>query len=128
MTPALAGVTAVLSGIGVTQALISARLVATFAQTPSIPPTDRPPVTVLKPLHGDEPLLEPALSTLFRQVYPRWQIVFGVQDQNDPAIGIVRRLQERFPDVASVLVVDPAPHGANRKVGNLINMMSVVAT
>ncbi|MDR3533074.1 MAG: glycosyltransferase [Rhodopila sp.] len=119
----LAGVPTVLAGIGLAQALVASRLVASFARRPFEPPQVRPPVTVLKPLHGDEPLLEDALATLCRQDYPDWQIVFGVRDAADPAVAIVRRLQARFPGVDIALVIEPALHGANRKVGNLINML-----
>jgi ceramide glucosyltransferase len=35
----------------------------------------------------------------------------------------VRRLQAAFPLLDIALVVDPALHGANRKIGNLINML-----
>ena len=81
------------------------------------------PVTVLKPLHGDEPLLEEALASVCRQDYPAWQVVFGVQDAADTALPVVRRLQARFPDCDIAVVVDPTPHGPNRKVANLINML-----
>jgi ceramide glucosyltransferase len=84
-------------------------------------PTD--PITVLKPLHGAEPLLEEALATLCEQDHPCFQIVFGVQDASDPAAAVVRRLQARFPACDIALVVDPRRHGANGKVGNLINML-----
>ncbi len=82
-----------------------------------------PPMTVLKPLHGDEPLLEAALASLCAQDYPRLQIVCGVQRAEDPAIAVVERLRGRFPGVDIVLVMDATLHGANRKVGNLINML-----
>jgi ceramide glucosyltransferase len=123
MIAVLPGVTAVLALIGVAQALLSARLVAGFAGKPAEAPTDRPPVTVLKPLHGDEPMLEAALATLCAQDYPAWQIVFGVHDAGDPAVAVVRRLRARFPAVDMALVIDAAEHGVNRKVGNLINML-----
>ena len=131
MIPVLAGVAAGLAGIGLAQTLIAARLVAAFAgkarmapDTGWAPPTPaRPPVTVLKPLHGAEPLLLEALATLCRQDYPDWQIVFGVQDAADPALTTVRQLQDRFPDVDIAVVMDPTMHGENRKVGNLINML-----
>lgn len=123
MTAVPAGVTAALAGVGVAQALWGAQLVASFAQRPRANPVERPPVTVLKPLHGDEPLLEAALTTLCRQDFSAFQIVFGVADAQDPAVAVVHRLQARFPDLAIALVVDPALHGVNRKVGNLINML-----
>ena len=82
-----------------------------------------PAVTILKPLHGDEPLLEEALASCCTQDYPTFQIVFGLQDPSDPAIEVLRRLRRRFPDVAMDVVVDRTTHGLNRKIGNLINML-----
>lgn len=82
-----------------------------------------PPITVLKPLHGDEPLLEEALESFCTQNYPVFQLVFGVQRANDPAIAVVERLKRRHPHVDMALVVNGAQHGENRKVGNLINML-----
>ncbi len=86
------------------------------------PQGERPPITVLKPLHGDEPLLEAALASFCGQDYPGLQIVFGVQDRADAAVAVVARLRERFPGVAIDLVIDATPHGVNRKVANLVNM------
>jgi ceramide glucosyltransferase len=123
MMTLLAGTSAVLAAIGVSQSLVASRLVASFAGRPAGRPALRPAVTILKPLHGDEPLLEEALTTTCRQDYPTWQIVFGVQHQADPAAAVVRRLQAAFPLLDIALVVDPTLHGANRKIGNLINML-----
>ena len=85
-------------------------------------PGPRPPITVLKPLHGDEPMLEQALESFCRQDYPDFQIVFGVQDANDTAITVVKRLRAKYPSIDMDLVIDPTPHGLNRKIANLINM------
>jgi ceramide glucosyltransferase len=123
MIATLAEVAAILSGIGLVQALVASRLVGSFARLAVVPPSARPPVTVLKPLHGDEPMLEEALATICRQDYPEWQIVFGVQDAADPAVAVVRRVQARFPEVDTALVIDPTLRGVNRKVGNLMNML-----
>jgi ceramide glucosyltransferase len=82
-----------------------------------------PAVTILKPLHGDEPLLEQALTTTFQQDYPTFQIVFGVSAASDTALPSVKRLRARFPTMDIAIVVDPTLHGENRKVGNLINML-----
>ncbi len=50
-------------------------------------------------------------------------MVFGLQDPDDPALPVIARLQERFPERAIVVVVDPTRHGVNRKISNLINML-----
>jgi len=82
----------------------------------------RPGITILKPLHGDEPMLEQALASVCAQDYPKFQIVFGVQSAMDTAIPVVQRLAARFPDLDIALVIDSTAHGRNRKIGNLINM------
>ncbi len=119
----LAAFTALLTCIGLIQALVGLRVVASFASRFVPEPRMRPPVTVLKPLHGDEPLLEAALATICDQEYPDWQVVFGVSDAADTAIPVVNRLRARFPAADLSLVIDPTLHGPNRKVGNLINML-----
>lgn len=107
---------------GVTVTLAGTRCTERFLTAPVRSPSARPGVSVLKPLYGDEPMLEVALATLFQQAYPAMQIVFGVHSAADPAVAVVDRLRRRYPDVECELVVDPARHGANGKVSNLINM------
>ena len=82
-----------------------------------------PAITVLKPLCGDEALLETALASFCAQDYPALQIVFGVQSAADPAIATVDRLRRRFPQLDLDLVVDATRHGRNNKIGNLLNMI-----
>lgn len=84
---------------------------------------DLPPVTVLKPLHDAEPRLYENLASFCRQTHPQFQIVFGVRRSHDPAIEIVRKIQADFPDLDLTLVIDPAIHGTNYKVSNLMNML-----
>jgi ceramide glucosyltransferase len=114
---------ALLVGVGVLQCVAGLVATARFVATPTPKSTRRPPVTILKPLCGDEPLLEEALVSCCCQVYPTFQIVFGLQDPADPALAVVRRVQERFPRCDIAVVVDATRHGANRKVANLINML-----
>ena len=124
---ALGVAAAMIAGLGCIQAVVGAVLAHRFGRRARLGPPDvaapLPAVTVLKPLHGDEPMLEDALASFCTQDYPVLQIVFGVQDRTDPAIGLVRRLQARFPALDLVLVVDGTPHGANRKIANLLNML-----
>lgn len=119
----LAAVFAALSLLGLAQALLGWWLARRFMRQPLAEPVGLPCISVLKPLCGEEPLLEEALASFCAQDYPAFQIVFGVQDPADPAIAVVERLRIRFPARDIALVVDATPHGANRKVANLINML-----
>jgi ceramide glucosyltransferase len=84
----------------------------------------RPPVSILKPLHGAEPGLLARLARFCEQDYAGpVQIVFGAHGDAEPGVAMVRELMVQFPDCAIDLVVDQRNHGTNGKVSNLINMM-----
>lgn len=117
-----ATVAEIVAAAGLVQGGVSAALTRRFTSRPAAVPRARPPVTVLKPLYGDEPLLVDALASLCAQDYPCLQVVFGVQDPADPALRAVEHLRARFPALDFAVVVNAAQHGTNRKVSNLINM------
>jgi ceramide glucosyltransferase len=81
------------------------------------------PVTVLKPLCGAEPGLYENLRTFCVQNHPQFQVVFGIGDEADPALGIVERLVAEFPGLPIDVVISAQQHGHNRKISNLINML-----
>jgi ceramide glucosyltransferase len=97
-------------------------LVLRFPRARKVPRAPFPAVTVLRPLHGDEPGLFARVASLCRQDYPgRVDVICGVQQENDPAIPVVRRLQATGrPEIE--LNIDGCEHGSNRKISNLINM------
>lgn len=119
----LAVLFAALAVFGVTQSLFGWFAVFRFSRMAEAVPTSRPGITVLRPMCGIEPLLEEALVSIFTQDYPDYQIVFGIQDPQDPALAVLERVRARFPERDVALVVDSTPHGQNRKVANLINML-----
>ena len=110
---------------GTAQACVADVLLRRFLRhpAPDIDGAAWPAISVLKPLHGDEPMLEEALASFCAQDYAPLQIVFGVHAAADSAVAVVTRLRARFAHVDIALVVDPARHGPNRKVDNLINML-----
>jgi ceramide glucosyltransferase len=133
---ALALILGLIALAGCAEALTGLALVGRFARQPAATPRHRPPISVLKPLAGAEPLLEEALASFCRQDYPEFQIVCGARDAADPALTIARRLAARFPDRDITLVhgsgadpsglEEPRPIvAANRKIANLITMMKV---
>jgi ceramide glucosyltransferase len=108
---------------GMVQAMLGLAGVRRFMRTAPDELRAWPAVTVMKPLHGAEALLAEALETFFQQDYPALQLVFGVARADDPAAAIVQDLRARYPQIDATLVIDPTRHGANGKIGNLINML-----
>ena len=96
-----------------------------FARRPSPVTPDQPAVSVLKPLHGDEPGLYDNLRSFAEQDYPALQIVFGVNDAQDGALQAARALIRDLPTCDIALVVDARASGSNKKVANLENMFEV---
>jgi len=85
-------------------------------------------VTILKPLHGAEPNLADNLASFLTQDHDGpIQLLCGVQRTDDPAIAVVEALRARFPEARIDLVIDPAPHGANGKIANLLNLEPHIA-
>ena len=121
----LANLAALLAVCGLIALTAGAIAVQCFAVRTAGNARNCPAVTMLKPLCGDEPMLEAALASICGQAYPAFQVVFGVQDASDPALLAVRRMQERFPDCDIAVMVDATFHGPNRKISNLMNMMAM---
>jgi ceramide glucosyltransferase len=119
----LAWLTAFLAMIGIAQQVVGTILVARFVRQPISAPASLPPVSILKPLCGVEPLTELALESFFLLDYPVQQLVFGVQNAADPVLDILAGLQARYPAHDVQVVINPALHGSNRKISNLINML-----
>ncbi|GAA0526857.1 ceramide glucosyltransferase [Rhizomicrobium palustre] len=112
---------------GAGYALVAAGFAGRFKASAIAPLTEYPSITILKPLHGDEPGLEENLASFFVQDYPApFEIVFGVQDPNDAALAVVERLKARFPNINTITVVDGARAGTNPKVANLLNMEKAI--
>lgn len=86
------------------------------------PAGDRPPLTLLKPICGIEHGLLDNLRSFCVQDYPEYQIVFGVRDEDDPAIPAIRQVIAEYPDLDASLMIDDTVIGANGKASNLANM------
>lgn len=81
-----------------------------------------PPVTILKPVYGADEGAYENFASFCRQDYPRFQLLFGVRDENDPVVPIIRRLMSEFPNIDIELVISTNRIGYNAKVSNLQNM------
>jgi ceramide glucosyltransferase len=79
-----------------------------------------PPVSILKPLRGLDDKLFDNLSSFCTQDYPTYEILFSLQDHNDPAYKVAQMVQARYPNKDISIVVERCNAGLNPKVNNLI--------
>lgn len=80
-----------------------------------------PPVSVLKPMYGTDPRLYEAIRSHAAQDYPEFEILFGLGNPNDPALGDIERLRTEFPTRA-IRVVTAKPDAPNAKAAVLAKL------
>ncbi|HXX56904.1 MAG TPA: ceramide glucosyltransferase [Thermodesulfovibrionales bacterium] len=85
----------------------------------SLPPSF-PSISILKPLKGLDDNLFDNLESFCNQDYPEYEIIFSLQDYNDPAYQIARKIKEKHPRKDISLIVERCDEGLNPKVNNLI--------
>jgi len=94
-----------------------------FTRRPTPAATAAPPVTVLRPLFGDEPELYQNLASVCAQTYGGGvQTIVGAREASDVALDIARHVQGDWPDKDITVISNPTLHGTNRKISNLINL------
>ncbi len=85
----------------------------------------QPPVTILKPVYGLERDLEARLRTACLQDYPDYQVVFCIQNPEDPALRVVTKIQAEFGEARVSIAVRDIRAGPNGKVNNLLGGLDV---
>jgi ceramide glucosyltransferase len=109
-------------GVGYT--VLAGALIGRFFARAVSEPSTFPPVTIVKPLHGNEWALLANLSSFCRQDYPGpVQFLFGVHESADPALQTVDELRRLFPEADITVVADTRLYGPNRKISNILNML-----
>jgi len=79
-----------------------------------------PPVSILKPLKGLDDGLFDNLESFCKLDYPQYELIFSLQNQNDPAYKVVKKIQEKYPSRDITIAVEYCNEGLNPKVNNLI--------
>jgi ceramide glucosyltransferase len=111
--PALAS-----AGYYVLAMIAAARWKGTHRARPNRTP---PPVSILKPVHGRDPRFYEAIVSHAVQDYPEFEILFGTNDPEDPALADIARLRAKFPQrrIEAFVTNIAAP---NAKVGVLMEL------
>ena len=86
---------------------------------PPVADASLPAVSMIKPVHGLEPQLRENIESFFRQDYPKFEILFGADTDEDAALEIVREVGARYPHVASRIIVHGVPPWPNPQTYSL---------
>src|SRR6266705_6968687 len=115
------------STVFLVMALMAARRHATNMHAARQRHTDnaRPPVSVLKPVHGMEPRLRENLESFFQQEYPDFEIIFGARSADNAALTVVDELRALYPNVRCKIVLSGPPTWPNAKVFSLDKMIAL---
>ncbi|XP_039649866.1 ceramide glucosyltransferase [Perca fluviatilis] len=77
-------------------------------------------VSLLKPLKGVDPNLISNLETFFTMDYPKYEILLCIQDLDDPAVDVCKKLLGKYPNVDARLFIGGKKVGINPKINNLM--------
>jgi ceramide glucosyltransferase len=81
-------------------------------------PNYRPAVSILKPVRGRDTGFYDAILSHAVQVYPEFELLFGVAESGDAALQDIERLKREHPEVP-IRVVDTRNDAPNGKAGSL---------
>jgi ceramide glucosyltransferase len=79
-----------------------------------------PPVSILKPLKGLDDNLYDNLESLCRLDYSVFEIIFSLQNRNDQAYKVAKKVKDKYPEIDITINVERCNSGLNPKINNLI--------
>jgi ceramide glucosyltransferase len=92
-----------LNGLRVARARYGKRLPP--SRLSSLPGDSVPGVSVIRPLCGLDTNMYSTLESVMRLNYPRYEVIFALQDPKDEALPVVQMVMARHPHVPARVVI-----------------------
>jgi ceramide glucosyltransferase len=89
--------------------------------------TEWPGVSLLKPVHGREVRLKENIESFFHQDYPEYEILFAADTEENEALGIVREVCARYPNIRTQVIVTGRPPWLNPPAYSFYKMAALAA-
>lgn len=76
-------------------------------------------MSIIKPLKGTDENLHKNLESFFVMNYKNYELLFCVENHDDPAIDVVKNLMKIHPDIDARLIIHGIKVGINLKINNM---------
>lgn len=90
-----------------------------------VPIKEAPPVTIIRPICGEENFLEATLRSSFLLHYPDYEVLFCAAEADDPAVAVAQRLIDDHPHISARIRITRQPISDNPKLNNMAAGWSV---